>query len=58
MREKMPGEYQGSAIKGGHDYRVRTGDILQIPPATAHLTHPEAGGISYTLLKIYAGIYP
>ena len=54
----MPGEYQGSAVRGGRDYLVKAGDVLNIPPATAHLTHPGAGGMSYMLLKVNVGMYP
>jgi mannose-6-phosphate isomerase-like protein (cupin superfamily) len=54
----MPGEYQGSSIRGGKSYRVKPGDILSIPPATAHLTHPDPGGLSYMLVKINVGMYP
>jgi mannose-6-phosphate isomerase-like protein (cupin superfamily) len=54
----MPGEYQGSSIRGGKSYRVKPGDILSIPPATAHLTHADPGGLSYMLVKINVGMYP
>ena len=54
----MPGEYQGSAVREGRDYRVKAGDVLNIPPATAHLTHPDPGGLSYMLLKVNVGMYP
>ncbi|HYL34369.1 MAG TPA: hypothetical protein VEV17_00500 [Bryobacteraceae bacterium] len=54
----MPGEYQGSAVRGGRDYHVKAGDVLNIPPATAHLTHPEPGGLTYMLLKVNVGMYP
>ncbi len=53
-----PGEYQGSAIRGGKSYRVKAGDILSIPPATAHLTNADAGGLSYMLVKVNVGMYP
>jgi mannose-6-phosphate isomerase-like protein (cupin superfamily) len=54
----MPGEYQGSSIRGGKSYRVKAGDILNIPPATAHWTHPDPGGLSYMLVKVNVGMYP
>ena len=53
-----PGEYQGSGVMGGQDYHVQAGDILSIPPSTAHLTHPDPGGITYMLLKVNIGMYP
>jgi hypothetical protein len=37
---------------------VKPGDILSIPPATAHLTHADPGGLSYMLVKINVGMYP
>jgi mannose-6-phosphate isomerase-like protein (cupin superfamily) len=55
---KMPGEYQGSSVRGGKTFRVQAGDVINIPPATAHLTHPDPGGISYILLKVNVGLYP
>jgi mannose-6-phosphate isomerase-like protein (cupin superfamily) len=54
----IPGEYQGSSLRGGQDYQVKAGDVLSIPPATPHLTHPGAGGMSYMLLKVNVGMYP
>lgn len=54
----MPGEYRGQPIKGGENYKVKAGDILSIPPNTPHLTHPDAGGVSYMLLKVNVGMYP
>lgn len=54
----MPGEYQGSAVRGGRDYHVKAGDVLNIPPASAHLTHPDSAGLSYMLLKVNVGMYP
>ncbi|MBZ5608915.1 MAG: hypothetical protein LAP38_11690 [Acidobacteriia bacterium] len=53
-----PGEYQGSAVKGGKSYRVKPGDVINIPPATAHLTEPDPGGLSYMLVKVNIGMYP
>lgn len=54
----MPGEYRGQPIKGGQNYKVKAGDILSIPPNAPHLTHPDAGGVSYMLLKVNVGMYP
>jgi len=54
----LMGEFQGSAVRGGRDFHVQAGDVLNIPPATSHLTHPDPGGMSYTLLKVNVGMYP
>jgi hypothetical protein len=53
-----PGEYQGSSIRGGKTYRVKPGDVLSIPPATAHITYADPGGLSYMLVKVNVGMYP
>jgi len=55
---RMPGEYQGASVKGGKTYRVKAGDVVNIPPATAHLTHPDPSGFTYMLLKVNIGMWP
>jgi mannose-6-phosphate isomerase-like protein (cupin superfamily) len=54
----MPGEFQGTGVKGGRTYNVKAGDILNIPPSTPHMTSPGPGGVSYMLVKVNAGLYP
>jgi hypothetical protein len=54
----MPGEFQGCKVKGGRNYRLATGDILNIPPATPHLANPDLGGVSCMLVKVNVGTYP
>ena len=56
-RISRPGEYQGP-IKGGKQFKLRAGDILNIPPNTPHATVPDPGGMTYVLQKINVGLYP
>ena len=56
-RISRPGEYQGP-IKGGKQFKLRAGDILNIPPNMPHATVPDPGGMTYVLQKINVGLYP
>ena len=56
-RTARPGEYLG-AIKGGKPFKLQAGDILNIPPNTPHATVPDAGGMTYVLMKVNVGLYP
>ena len=52
-----PGEYTGP-IKGGKPFKLQAGDILDIPPNMPHATVPDAGGMTYVLMKVNVGLYP
>jgi mannose-6-phosphate isomerase-like protein (cupin superfamily) len=52
-----PGENLGTT-KGGKEYKVHAGDILNIPPGTVHGKRADAGGLTYVLMKINVGLYP
>jgi mannose-6-phosphate isomerase-like protein (cupin superfamily) len=52
-----PGEYTGP-IKGGKPFKLQAGDILDIPPDMPHATVPDAGGMTYILMKVNVGLYP
>lgn len=54
----VPGEYRGQPIKGGQTFKVKPGDWLLIPPDSPHQPQPDAGGITYLLMKINVGMYP
>jgi mannose-6-phosphate isomerase-like protein (cupin superfamily) len=56
-RIARPGEFTGP-IKGGKPFKLKAGDILDIPPNTAHATVPDAGGMTYVLMKVNVGLYP
>ncbi len=56
-RISRPGEY-GGPIKGGKQFKLRAGDILDIPPNMPHATMADAGGITYVLMKVNVGLYP
>jgi mannose-6-phosphate isomerase-like protein (cupin superfamily) len=52
-----PGEYTGP-INGGKPFKLQAGDILDIPPNMPHATVPDAGGMTYVLMKVNVGLYP
>jgi len=52
-----PGEFQG-LLRGGRSYRVKAGDVLNVPPNTPHASLGDPGGLTYMLLKINVGLYP
>jgi mannose-6-phosphate isomerase-like protein (cupin superfamily) len=56
-RTVRPGEYVGP-ISGGKAFKLKTGDILDIPPNMPHATVPDAGGMTYVLMKVNVGLYP
>jgi mannose-6-phosphate isomerase-like protein (cupin superfamily) len=56
-RASRPGEYTGP-IKGGKPFKLQAGDILDIPPNMPHATVPDAGGMTYVLMKVNVGLYP
>ena len=51
------GEFTGP-IAGGKPFKLQAGDILNIPPNTPHATVPDAGGMTYVLMKVNIGLYP
>jgi len=56
-RTSRPGEYTGP-IKGGKPFTLQAGDILDIPANMPHATVPDAGGMTYVLMKVNVGLYP
>ena len=56
-RISRPGEFAGQ-MAGGTPFKLQAGDILTIPPSTAHGTVPDPGGMTYVLQKINVGLYP
>jgi quercetin dioxygenase-like cupin family protein len=53
------GELRGSAVSGGVTFNVKEGDWLSIPAnSPAHFKADAAGGLSYMVMKINAGLYP
>ncbi len=54
----LPGEFVGQPIVGGRAYKVKVGDILNIPPDMAHHPQPGPDGLTYFLIKINVGLYP
>ena len=58
-RVVRPGEYGGTLKGGGKAFKLKAGDILNIPPNMAHATIPDAAeGITYVLMKVNVGLYP
>jgi len=58
VRTPRPGEFLGGAIQGGREFKVKAGDFVNIPPNMSHATVPDAGGMTYALLKVNVGLYP
>ena len=57
-RVARPGEYLGTS-KGGKSFKLKTGDILNIPANMVHATVPDAPeGMTYVLMKVNTGLYP
>lgn len=56
-RPSRPGEYVGP-IKSGKPFKLTAGDILNIPANMPHATVPDAGGMTYVLMKVNVGLYP
>jgi len=52
------GEYVGQPVVGGRVFEVKPGDVLNIPPGTAHWARPDRNGLTYILLKVNVGVYP
>jgi mannose-6-phosphate isomerase-like protein (cupin superfamily) len=53
-----PGEERGTLIKNGRGYKVKAGDVINMPPNTPHQSIPDANGFSYMLIKVNVGRYP
>jgi mannose-6-phosphate isomerase-like protein (cupin superfamily) len=51
-KETSRGERRGQPVKGGTAYRVKTGDLLLIPPTTWHWSQPDPGGMTYVNVTI------
>jgi len=57
-RISRPGEY-GGAIKGGKAFKVKAGDLLNIPANQPHATIADGpDGMTYVLMKVNVGLYP
>lgn len=58
-RTVRPGEYTGTLKSGGQRFKLKAGDILNIPPNMVHATIPDPGeGMTYVLMKVNIGLYP
>jgi mannose-6-phosphate isomerase-like protein (cupin superfamily) len=47
----IPGETRGWPIKNGQVYKVKAGDMVHLPPHTAHWANGDAGGMTFLLVK-------
>jgi len=57
-RVARPGEY-GGTIRGGKAFKVKTGDLLNIPANQPHATVADGpDGMTYVLMKVNVGLYP
>jgi hypothetical protein len=41
-----PGEERGTLITGGRPFKVKAGDVINMPPNTPHQSLPDPGGFS------------
>jgi len=58
-RVSRPGEFGGTLKAGGKAFKLKAGDILNIPPNMSHATIPDpAEGMTYVLMKVNVGLYP
>jgi mannose-6-phosphate isomerase-like protein (cupin superfamily) len=53
-----PGEERGALIKNGRGFKVKAGDVINMPPNTPHQSIPDPKGFSYMLIKVNVGQYP
>jgi mannose-6-phosphate isomerase-like protein (cupin superfamily) len=53
-----PGEDRGPLIKNGKGYRMKPGDVVNMPPLVPHQSLPDPGGFTYMLIKVNTGTYP
>jgi mannose-6-phosphate isomerase-like protein (cupin superfamily) len=53
-----PGEDRGTLIKNGRGFKVKSGDVINMPPNTPHQSIPDPKGFSYMLIKVNVGQYP
>jgi mannose-6-phosphate isomerase-like protein (cupin superfamily) len=58
-RVSRPGEYGGNLKGGGKQFKLKAGDLLNIPPNMSHATIPDPDeGMTYVLMKVNVGLYP
>jgi mannose-6-phosphate isomerase-like protein (cupin superfamily) len=53
-----PGEDRGTLIKNGKGFKIKTGDVVNMPPLVPHQSTPDPGGYTYMLIKVNTGTYP
>jgi mannose-6-phosphate isomerase-like protein (cupin superfamily) len=53
-----PGEERGTLIKNGQGYKMKAGDVVNMPPLMPHQSLPDPGGFTYMLIKVNTGTYP
>ena len=53
-RNTEPGEHRGSAIKGGAEMTVATGDVVTIRPGIPHWVKAVDGKLRYMVVKVSA----
>jgi mannose-6-phosphate isomerase-like protein (cupin superfamily) len=55
----QPGEVRGTGIKGGQTFKIKAGDVVNIPPNAPHSYQPDGPeGVTYMLVKVNVGLYP
>ena len=54
----MPGELRGNEIKGGRDYELKPGAVINIPPSTPYMIKNGADVLTLVQLRINVGMHP
>jgi mannose-6-phosphate isomerase-like protein (cupin superfamily) len=51
-REVGPGEYRGSALRGGTAQRLRPGEVMVVPQGVPHWFQSVDGPLTYYVVKV------
>ncbi len=52
-RQDSPGEMRGTGLEGGKSIEIQTGDVVNIPPGTAHqVVVAEGKPVTYLIVKV------
>ena len=52
------GELRGTGIRNGKEFRIKAGDIVNVPAGMPHSQVAGPEGLSYGIIKVNVGMYP